>query len=371
MFKNLVQGLQDPSPECRGFFLKSDLGLTALTLFAGVLLTPIVAYLDFVNLGLSGVFFQSFALELAFILVSLPLAVSLNRNASLLRYEQWVAAWALGLSLAFSVISFLQPSRLAQNLTINLIFLIACHVLIANRLVYRLVPALVLSLGGLIIPIFFHTDYAVRDQVFVILAILVLNGIGLVIASRNNSLKTEGFEIFKREREAREQFETSAGIDYLTGIFNRRHFTENFDLELSRFKRYNTTFSFAFIAIDRFKAISEMHGIVAGEEALKVFSTIIKEGKRKTDIFGRLGEEEFGLIMMETSGEDTLKTVQRYLGMVSEQNLPSANSSFKISFSAGITEIKKFDRNADDLIRRADKALFTARELGGNCCILN
>ena len=130
---------------------------------------------------------------------------------------------------------------------------------------------------------------------------------GYLIVFRDVSeLKNTQDKLEKAKEElqkANEELQVIANTDHLTGLPNRRYFHEKFALEVSRKERHDSPLSLLILDLDHFKRINDTHGHAAGDEVLRRVSSIIKETAREYDIAGRLGGEEFGLILPETDIE--------------------------------------------------------------------
>jgi diguanylate cyclase (GGDEF)-like protein/PAS domain S-box-containing protein len=170
------------------------------------------------------------------------------------------------------------------------------------------------------------------------------------------------------ERRAVEQeLQLQARVDYLTGLFNRRHFIEQGELELSRALRYSKQLSAFMIDIDYFKQVNDTHGHRAGDMVLQALSQICKEALRDVDLIGRMGGEEFAVLLPETSHEKAAEVAERLretiaaTPIVIETGLP-----LHITVSIGVTTLTGKDSNIDMLLNQADTALYQAKETGRN-----
>jgi len=157
-----------------------------------------------------------------------------------------------------------------------------------------------------------------------------------------------------------------ASTDPLTGADNRRSFLEKGAYELLRSRRYNHSLSFLMMDVDHFKTINDTYGHSTGDEVLRTF--VLKSLKilRKTDIFGRIGGEEFAVILPETDRELALNIGERLRQKLSEIIVESDLGKVKFTVSIGLT---MFEDESDTLVAimgRADSALYKAKEAGRN-----
>ena len=97
-----------------------------------------------------------------------------------------------------------------------------------------------------------------------------------------------------------EQLERLATIDSMTGLYNRRHFLDQADAEWSRFQRYQRPLSMLMVDIDHFKQVNDRYGHAVGDETIVAVAGACAKGKRQSDIVGRLGGEEFAILLPET-----------------------------------------------------------------------
>lgn len=151
--------------------------------------------------------------------------------------------------------------------------------------------------------------------------------------------------------------------DELTGIYNRHYFNQVIDQEIKRHHRYQTPLSMLFIDVDHFKDINDQYGHDIGDLVLKMMSKTIQTLLRDTDVFCRVGGEEFVVIMPQTKLDDAIKMAERIRETIStldEEPLPKP-----ITISLGVAELEN-DENQGAFYKRADHALYRAKHLGRN-----
>jgi len=155
-----------------------------------------------------------------------------------------------------------------------------------------------------------------------------------------------------------------AGEDPLTGLLNRRAFLNRFSEELLRVKRYNREIIFAMIDLDNLKEINDQHGHPAGDEVIVSFAKVLSTNLRKTDIIGRIGGDEFGVILLNPVSEEDLLSIFR---KITKKWISSYKSQeFEPSFCAGCIKISGKSRILDplELYSKVDQALLKAKSEG-------
>ncbi len=184
-----------------------------------------------------------------------------------------------------------------------------------------------------------------------------------------SKVKLEGLVRARTEEleKAKQQAEQEARTDPLTGICNRRSFLAEASLSIKRAQRKGEPVSLLMFDIDHFKSINDNHGHGVGDEALRQFSQTIRKTVRETDVFGRLGGEEFALLITETR-PDSLHTAERLRNSISGIRLDAAGETVQFTSSIGIA-YRDSDVTVEQLLRRADQALYCAKKRGRNIVV--
>ncbi|WP_078085198.1 sensor domain-containing diguanylate cyclase [Microbulbifer mangrovi] len=184
-----------------------------------------------------------------------------------------------------------------------------------------------------------------------------------------SKVKLEG-EVRARTEElekAKLQAEMEARTDPLTGVRNRRSFLAEAELCIKRAERKGDPISLLMFDIDHFKSINDNHGHGVGDEALRLFSQTIQTKIRETDVFGRLGGEEFALLLTETK-PDSLYTAERLRDNIASVRLPCLDGFIQFTSSIGVAHGAPGDP-VEKLLRQADRALYCAKERGRNIVV--
>ncbi|MGB3727234.1 MAG: diguanylate cyclase [Glaciecola sp.] len=166
---------------------------------------------------------------------------------------------------------------------------------------------------------------------------------------------------------AEDELKELATTDELTNLPNRRAFCGELDHILNRYKRYKTDFCVAIFDIDHFKQVNDTHGHDGGDAVLQQFSELVVEHKREIDVVGRIGGEEFALIMPDTSQKDALLACERIRKALAKHKFNlNDGTSIKVTTSIGLSIVVANDKAQETIIKRADEALYEAKEQGRN-----
>lgn len=159
----------------------------------------------------------------------------------------------------------------------------------------------------------------------------------------------------------RAEFEHLASHDSLTNALTRRNLTEACQQELERCKRHGRMMAVLLIDIDHFKSINDRHGHQAGDRALVQFVQAVTSLLRRADVIGRLGGEEFVVVLPETSLEVARVVAERIRRTVAELRAPEG-----FTVSIGVTTNRPGNDTVDALMARADHAMYKAKQAGRN-----
>ena len=167
-------------------------------------------------------------------------------------------------------------------------------------------------------------------------------------------------------RKARLELEHRAYSDYLTGLANRRYFIEQAELELSRHQRHGGDISLMMFDIDLFKQINDKYGHNIGDSVLQKVAQVSREILRDIDLIGRIGGEEFAVLLPQTSSSKAFMIAERLRIAISKAEVifdKGVVSNFTASF--GVIDANN-SKNIDEVLIQADLALYKAKESGRN-----
>jgi len=176
-------------------------------------------------------------------------------------------------------------------------------------------------------------------------------------ARRNHDLQ---LQLLSRER----ALERLAYVDELTGLPNRRCLLRQLEVLLSRSRRHERELAVVMVDADRFKALNDRHGHQAGDVALRTVGARLRERVRREDVVGRLGGEEFLVVLPDTDPEGAAAVAEDVRAAIAERPISLDRSSVELTISAGwaMWESESVER----LLGRADDALYAAKAAGRN-----
>jgi len=160
-----------------------------------------------------------------------------------------------------------------------------------------------------------------------------------------------------------EQIYQSAITEKLTGLYNQNYFYERLKEEVARSSRNNYSLSLIFIDVDWLKSINDSYGHLVGDEALKKISQVIRSCVRKVDLPFRYGGDELAALLPQTDGEAAYQIAERIRSKVSKI---SFREKFHLTVSIGVATYPQDANNPQDLLSKADSALYKAKQKGRN-----
>jgi len=169
--------------------------------------------------------------------------------------------------------------------------------------------------------------------------------------------------------EAEGKLRTMAMTDGLTGLFNRRGWTDRAEAMFANAQRYQQPLTMIMLDLDHFKRINDNHGHEVGDQALKLFARLLRETRRTGDLVGRLGGEEFCVVLSNTHKSASTGFDQRLRSRLREA--AHKELGFGMDFSAGVAVLKDGDATLAGLLARADLALYQAKNNGRGRLILS
>ena len=176
--------------------------------------------------------------------------------------------------------------------------------------------------------------------------------------------------LLDREVHYRRKAELRANIDGLTEVYNHRYFQDRLGEEISRANRYNRPLSLIMLDLDDFKIFNDTWGHQEGDNLLYWFAALCGKCIRNIDILARYGGEEFVILLPETDSKAAFFVAKRIRDMCEKQSLAAFGKNKGITVSAGLATYPQHAKTAQTLVLNADAAMYYAKRLGKNECII-
>ncbi len=154
--------------------------------------------------------------------------------------------------------------------------------------------------------------------------------------------------------------------DYLTGLFNRRKFEDDLDREIRRAARYQRDFSLIMMDLDDFKRVNDTYGHAAGDEVLILFSQILRDCTRASDVVARLGGDEFSILLPETNRMLAMDVCKKIKQRLAESPMELPGEEYNLSSSIGLVSYPRDGTTSKKLMVAMDEAMYQAKATGKN-----
>lgn len=229
-------------------------------------------------------------------------------------------------------------------------FLLIHLILIGSRAVYWLVNPDVMTLYSSTLA---NIGFFLYD---------LLNQIGMTVLY----IMLTGQRMAGELTEMQHKLETLAMKDALTGFYNNRAFSEIGQKELIRSRRFDHPLSLLLIDVDNFKNINDSYGHVAGDRVLAALAGRMELVARHSDILGRMGGDEFFLLLPETVAAHAIAVAERFQAELAETPIQWEEKAIPVTISIGVASLISTDDEFEALLKRADDALYEAKRTGRN-----
>jgi len=193
-----------------------------------------------------------------------------------------------------------------------------------------------------------------------------INDMAVRIAFTQEDLRQQVATATAELRQQKEAAELAARIDTLTGVANRRAFTEVAESEVQRALRYGTPLSLVLVDLDHFKSVNDRYGHHTGDAVLASFARTLTEAVREVDIVGRWGGEEFVVLLPGTGSAEAMQVAERMRSSTADSRLYVQGRQILYTASFGVAEFNPSELSFFGFLGRADAALYCAKDRGRN-----
>lgn len=349
----------------RVFHLKDDISQS--TLYISVVSLSVLGMIgmDLLYRNSPNSFMSMLIGQGGYILLSLSILTAIRKTSKVRIFDRLILGW-LTLTI-FSLLFFnsMRPANLLDT-TYDVIILFAVYILSPLKISYTVALAFVFSAGTLFVDYFYKTGIDPAAFNTLVTAQLIVHILGLASSLQIQSYRRKSFKAYMQEKDAKEMVAYLANIDSLTKSLTRRHFFNIAESEFLRFSRYHRNLSMLVLDADHFKNINDTYGHYVGDLVLRNLALVVLEQKRAHDTFGRLGGEEFGLLLPETNLEQAKVVAERVQKTWAQTPCNVDGTLIYSTVSIGVAEANKEDKTFEDVLRRADRLMYKAKESGRN-----
>lgn len=359
------------TPELESEYRKYYLTPDARQFFLGVILWTVAfvgfAYSDYLLFRPTSISWALIGIRLGYGLFSVLVAVVLRRkNLSPAALDKMALVWGIVTVVLDVGITVLRPRGDVSALINDLVGVISFYVFISGRMSVRLFPAVALTTADMLLILFYKTGIEGQVTLALAFSFTITNMVGIIFSRYFFDMRRAEFMARREEMRVRAELLRLASTDPLTGVYNRRSLLEIAGDELYRFRRYGRPFSILVMDLDGFKSVNDTYGHQQGDLVLIDFTKAIVYEKREVDSLGRMGGDEFCLVLPETSPEAAGKLANRIIQRCGGLEVVAEKGDVRVTTSIGISQALDTDTNLDALFARADAALYQAKNSGRN-----
>ena len=352
---------------------------TPVSLAIATLIFGMFAIADYQILGLTRAYYLLVAMRIVVVGLCLFLALLMLLRGDV-SHGVWLHAMPLWvLATGIILIVPLRPDSLSTQVMAVIVAIIGFYLLIPNLLTVVAFASLYLSLGFLIAAALF-AEASSGALLRMALLLIMANGVGFCALLRLEKLQRRQFALLHDERDQNrqllkeiahrelleEQLRRVAERDSLTGLNSRRHFMKLADALLQVSREDQTPLSLFMIDVDHFKRINDTWGHSQGDCVLTQIAEICTQALRPTDVIGRFGGEEFVVALPDTDAEEAMIVAERLRRKVAALPLEEAMRELQLSITIGIAVSRGDEISLQNVIARADRALYAGKREGRN-----
>ena len=353
--------------------------LMTLLVFGGMI-APIFSIPDFIRTGATPNNFAVFAVQATLALVSIVLAIRLRHDADRARSHIGVTVLELIAMSSAVVMIYLRPEEITMVQVTFCVLVASIFMFIPNRMVYAVAIVTVGLLGlvvlSLVVP---PPDERIDLKVVMgLLTVTVICGWAGYALARSRRLgfanllherwsNARLLEEISRRQALEEELTWLADHDTLTDVLNRRAFFEQAEQQMSVARRTGRPLSVLVIDADRFKSINDDFGHHTGDEAIRTIARLCKVNLRADDLVGRLGGEEFAVVMPAANLDVAEAVASRLREQIALHQIAHPHGPVMFTISVGVVECRPWSgASVQDAIQRADEAMYEAKAAGRN-----
>jgi diguanylate cyclase (GGDEF)-like protein len=347
-------------------YLEENISITRISIMIWQGANLALIGMDYLLLGFGRMFLGVLGLRLCVFAYFFMINRILRRIRLVAVYQHTLfVAMIIGASV-FLLINLTRPPTYLQHTVVDVVGVLCLYLFFPNRFLYRLIPALLLTIGSILLYIFIKTVLNPGIILVTLVSYGLVNFLGLLISARLFGARRKEFQSHLAEQAAQAKIAQLAMEDDLTGIANRRHFYRQAEAEFAHFQRSEQPLVLLMLDLDHFKRINDKYGHGVGDAALIRFAKFVAAQIRQEDLFGRVGGEEFAVLLRDATIAQAAAIGDRIRLGVAQLPIPGGEPGEHFTVSIGLAAASGRDASFDGLFGRADGALYMAKKLGRN-----
>jgi diguanylate cyclase (GGDEF)-like protein len=369
LYEALEPSIGELEPAYREHFLKSDTEQAILGLRCVLVPAIFFALSDYLLVGLGLEFGLLVGVRSLVVTVTLGVIRYLRGPRGPADMDRVLLLWSLAGITSVFVMNSIRPASNTLQLGIQSLTLLAVYLVVPNTLPSRLCMAAFVTVFAVTMYVTGHRQLDPYSTMQIWATIILTNVMGVAISSRFYTLRRQQFLGRVALERTRDDLQTIATTDGLTGLLSRRRLLELGEQNLARAQRYERPLSVLALDLDHFKQVNDRFGHAAGDVVLVAVADVLRGQTRQHDLVGRTGGEELAVILPETGLEAAERLAQRIRLRIRELRPTSDGNEMSVTASLGAAQASPTDHSIQDLLKRADRALYSAKGRGRDCVV--
>ncbi|MDR3592880.1 MAG: GGDEF domain-containing protein [Negativicutes bacterium] len=365
-FPRWNESLGNLEQEYRVHYLPADARQMSIAIIIWQIPNILLAYADFQIFNGSMVYWSLLVVRLSLLLLSACAVQALRKAVTPQVFDRTLLVW---FAAAISFVLYINATWATVapvSSAFTVMILLTIYLIIPGRMFFRLIPALYMTIGSIFVCLRFGPTVTPVVAYLLMVGLLMANLLGIIFSAKLYDYRRKIYLAQFEEARIREELHRLASTDELTGVFNRRKLLELAKQEFDLFKQNGQPLAVLMIDIDHFKSLNDQHGHPAGDKILTRFTAFIAQNIRQTDVWGRLGGEEFVLVLPNTAREQAEIISERFRQESSQLVTRIGDKLLDFTISVGVTAASASDQTFLDILTRADIALYLAKKNGRN-----
>ncbi len=366
LFAQVLLHLGELEDEFRRYHLRDDTATFIITALLFTCANATMLHVDYLFYhGDAKLFFLMVIFRGLHVVVTVTFLLAAYNTKQIKKFDVYTFVWLLFNGIYLLLFNFTRPSTYLFS-TFDILFVFGLYLLSPLPLKQTIALAVNFTVGALLVAVYYKTGLSKINLSTTIGSHVFVHMLGLASALQVQSFRRWSFQAYAKEKKASELAHNLLHIDALTESLSRRRFFELAGQEFEQSKNNGISLSVLVIDLDYFKKINDAYGHGAGDHILKTFSKFILTEKRAQDIFGRLGGEEFGMILPNADIKSAAHVAKRIQALWAEKQIRHGANTIQSTISIGITSRSETDGCFEELLNRADTLMYKAKRRGRN-----